>query len=372
MFQGGFVSWFLFYSFLPAALYSILLFLYPIKDFYVEREMDLNECRAGDSLNVTLHIRRKLPFPLFFMVVEEETPGKLKESGAAVTKEMTFPWFKKEFRVEHSFKELPRGEHDFRMVKIKVGDPLGFIEKEAAFLLKDTVLVYPSYYEISLSQFGVQRNEGQQAGTSVRMQREVSNLSGLREYQPGDRFSWINWKATARRNEIMTKEFEEQKNMDFLVLLDNSRSEGFEPAVSLTASIVHAAIKRGSPVGFFVRGLMEHPLPATGGSVQRQRILQFLAKAEPRRDSPLGAFDQKNDVIPANLGIVLVTSLVTEELINDVAKRKQSRSITIVSLRKGPALSTQEVRLQHMGALKGIPVHFLEGEFQKWTEVSGI
>ncbi|MEH7748493.1 DUF58 domain-containing protein, partial [Neobacillus drentensis] len=24
--------------------------------------------------------------------------------------------------------------------------------------------------------------------------------TGVRDYQPGDRFSWINWKASAKRN----------------------------------------------------------------------------------------------------------------------------------------------------------------------------
>ncbi|MDQ7863681.1 DUF58 domain-containing protein [Peribacillus frigoritolerans] len=47
--------------------------------------------------------------------------------------------------------------------------------------------------------------------STKKTQREHSVVSGVREYQPGDQLSWINWKATARTSEIMTKEFEVQK-----------------------------------------------------------------------------------------------------------------------------------------------------------------
>ena len=36
-------------------------------------------------------------------------------------------------------------------------------------------------------------------------------ISGVREYQSGDQLSWINWKATAKTNKMMTNEFEEPK-----------------------------------------------------------------------------------------------------------------------------------------------------------------
>ena len=39
MFQGGFVSWFLFYSFLPFALYGLFVAAYPIRDWQVKRKI---------------------------------------------------------------------------------------------------------------------------------------------------------------------------------------------------------------------------------------------------------------------------------------------------------------------------------------------
>ena len=41
-------------------------------------------------------------------------------------------------------------------------------------------------------------------------EKERLVTSGVREYQSGDQLSWINWKATAKTNKMMTNEFEEQ------------------------------------------------------------------------------------------------------------------------------------------------------------------
>lgn len=82
MFQGGFVSWFLFYSFLPFSLYSIFVFLYPLSEFYVERSFESAEYKAGDELKVTITLTRKLPFPLFYLVLEDVvTDSVFHQSG---------------------------------------------------------------------------------------------------------------------------------------------------------------------------------------------------------------------------------------------------------------------------------------------------
>ncbi|MFB3904786.1 MAG: DUF58 domain-containing protein [Acidobacteriota bacterium] len=53
----------------------------------------------------------------------------------------------------------------------------------------------------------------------------------LREYVPGDSYSEIHWKATARRGRPITKAFQLEKTQEVYLVLDNSRLSGriFEP-----------------------------------------------------------------------------------------------------------------------------------------------
>ena len=43
---------------------------------------------------------------------------------------------------------------------------------------------------------------------------------GLRDYRPGDSPRWIHWRTSARRGELMVKEFEQQNEQELAILID--------------------------------------------------------------------------------------------------------------------------------------------------------
>ena len=63
---------------------------------------------------------------------------------------------------------------------------------------------------------------------------------GIREYQPGDRLSWINWKASAKRNGMVTKEFETGQSTDVLLVMDST------PSFSLKILFLYGIVGTGS------------------------------------------------------------------------------------------------------------------------------
>ncbi|PAD62894.1 DUF58 domain-containing protein, partial [Bacillus siamensis] len=56
MFQGGFVSWFLFYAFLPFIVYAGLVAVYPLRAFQAAREISSARLTSGDRLSVTIRL----------------------------------------------------------------------------------------------------------------------------------------------------------------------------------------------------------------------------------------------------------------------------------------------------------------------------
>src|SRR5699024_522466 len=79
MFQGGFTAWFLFLSFLPIFLYHLTLLLYPINKWQVTRELSRQRLEAGDQVIVNIVIQRKIPFPLYYCILEEVFPESLNK-----------------------------------------------------------------------------------------------------------------------------------------------------------------------------------------------------------------------------------------------------------------------------------------------------
>lgn len=106
MFQGGFVSWFLFASFLPLACYAILLYFYPMKRLTIQRTFDQSEYIAGDTATVTLTISRPNRFPLFYLLIQDVVKGNKSASCSRVV----FPLFQKELTVTYKIEQMSRGE----------------------------------------------------------------------------------------------------------------------------------------------------------------------------------------------------------------------------------------------------------------------
>lgn len=331
MFQGGFVSWFLFYSFLPFALYCIALSFYPMNDLEVTRTVPKSDYNAGEPLTVTISVKRTSFFPLFYVLIGDQLNDSLKfAKQEKKAKALLLPWWKKQFNYEYSIDELPRGEHFFHSVTISAGDPLGLFEKEKMYISEGKIIVYPAYSELLYRPFENQYEQGLTASRE-RVQRDTSMAVGVRDYQPGDRFSWINWKATAKRNDIMTKEFEQRLSHDVWIVLDCAPDARFEIMVSFTASLIRAVLKKGAQIGLLTVSKERATFPVRGGEGQQQILFYHLAKIEAQSVLPFEKVLEKDGLfVQQTVSFLLVTAQLTKALIEKASILGQRKgSITL-------------------------------------------
>jgi uncharacterized protein (DUF58 family) len=113
-----------------------------------------------------------------------------------------------------------------------------------------------------------------------------SELLELREYVPGDPPKSIAWKASARRDRLMTRQYESEVPVRLQLIVDGSMSTrhgGFgqrllDQLVNTAASAARAAISSGDAVGVVVfdeRG--EQRLSPVSGERGFYRVLQMLS-----------------------------------------------------------------------------------------------
>lgn len=359
MFQGGFVSWFLFYSFLPFALYALILAFYPMSHFEAKRTLSKSEYNAGETLKVTITMTRKSAFPLFFLILEDCVGGSLYfPQQRSRSKVFLIPGIRRGMTWDYQVDKLPRGEHFFQHIRMKTGDLLGLIEKERQIQLEDKILVYPSYEEIIYKTMENQYDQGMTA-SKERVQRDTTMAIGIREYQPGDRFSWINWKATARRNDIMTKEFEQRQSHDVYILMDCAPDNHFEAIVSFSASIIKAILLKGAHIGFLSSAAERVAFPVRGGESQQQQLFYHLAKV---RDNSQATFDRVIEVEHGLLlqgnNVMLITAQLTKSLIEKAGRfTSKNGAVTIFLLKNEKEfLSQNEIALKTAANARGLRV----------------
>ncbi|WP_079504144.1 DUF58 domain-containing protein [Mesobacillus jeotgali] len=375
MFQGGFVSWFLFYSFVPFALYALGLGFYSLKEIKAERVYTKQEYNAGEKFRASVVLERNIAFPLFYAIAEEQAGDTFAANqDLQKAKTMVFPGFSRVVSFDYSIENLPRGEHVLTGIKLKTGDPLGLIEKEKILPAENRILVYPAYQDMLYRPVAHHFDQGMTA-SKERVQRDTSMAIGVREYQPGDRFSWINWKATARRNDIMTKEFEQRQSHDVTILMDCAPDPHFEVVVSFTASVIRAILRKGAQVGLLTSSVERVAFPARGGESQQQQLLYHLAKIQDGSPVSFGrVLEAETFLAQQNNSLMLITAQLSKELIEKAAFYNQKNGAVSIFLIKNSQESPtkSEINLRSSAYARGIRLVMVhDGQFaEAFSEVN--
>lgn len=331
------------------------------------RNIEKSTYNAGEPLRVMVTVKRRSSFPLFYLFIADQLDDILMNTHQQKkTKVLILPGFKKEFSFDYVIDKLPRGEHLFHSFTLKTGDLLGLIEKEVSYPIENKVIVYPAYTDLLYRPFENPFDQGMTASRE-RVQRDTSMAVGIRDYQPGDRFSWINWKASAKRNEIMTKEFEQRQSHDVFLVMDCVPDKRFEAIVSFTASMQRAVLKKGARMGLLTVSDQRSFYPLGGGEKQQQLLLFHLAKIRAKANASFDkVLETEGLFVQQTVSFLLVTTQLTKSLIEKASFLGQRKGKITLFLIKGEkeAPTSAELSLIAMANARGVRVIMVhEGDY---------
>jgi uncharacterized protein (DUF58 family) len=190
-----------------------------------------------------------------------------------------------EVRVFHPVRLLERGELTFGPVALRRRSFGGLWEFESRHPGPETVRVYPNYEPVvRMALLAMQHRESPlgivrraRAGTS----REFHQL---RDYRDGDPLAQIDWNATSRRQRLISRDYQEQRNQAVVFLLDTGRRmralDGalpqFDHALNAILLVSHVALKQGDQVAVKSFGGEERWLPPVKGAHAMPVLLNHL------------------------------------------------------------------------------------------------
>ncbi|WJY27389.1 MULTISPECIES: DUF58 domain-containing protein [Sporosarcina] len=279
-FQGGMVSWTVLYFLLPFAFYSFCIALYPAGRMSVTRQMEQPLISVGEKTAVKLTVRRAGRFPLLYLLIREfEETGTLTQGRTA---RLVVPGFRKEFDLNYELMGTARGEHFFPSIQLEVADFFGWIRKKAVVAADgaQSYLVFPETARVNYVPIGSNHEQGT-AESPFSLMKETTIATSVREYQPGDRVSWIHWKSFARTQTLMTKEFENKRGEKAVLLLDARESETFEEQIRFAASVLKEAADRHSDLAFVTTDAASPVIRTITGGGELKKALTLLARMKP-------------------------------------------------------------------------------------------
>ncbi|MFF5996646.1 DUF58 domain-containing protein [Lysinibacillus sp. KU-BSD001] len=313
MFQGGFVSWFIFFTVLPFLLYSLVLAVIPLRIDNVTRDITPATRERGDTATITVRFDNKSLFPFVFLVIRElDMDERFYHIAGGRSSNLFLVGWKRHFEWTYELENLQRGEHMFSALELTVTDFFGWVVRKKVIEQPDRLLVYPKTVDMPYTSLQMQYDQGAVA-TKYAIVKDTTMVTGVRDYQPGDRFSWIHWKSFAKNGELRTKEFEDRQSQSLFLYMDCATTQHFEEMVELTASMLKAIVKRHGDVAFLSEAERCIFYPAVRTEAQFENVMQHLAKVTPNAESSIDML-LRNERQLSNSILLFVTGHITDEL----------------------------------------------------------
>lgn len=237
------------------------------------------------TFTVVVRVRTRSRWSTPWVVIDDRLPvGATLVAGQS---HGTFQWRRNEWvEWRYSIRCQAAGRMRFEGLRLRFADAQGFYFFETFLREPRNILVLPSLTEAELIQRDVKRqNILLPPGVHrLRQSGSGSELLDLRDYRPGDSPKLIAWKVSARKDKLITKEFESDVPVRCTLVLDGSSAVRLGPpgetalsrSIQIAAGLAEAILARRDPIGLllFDETTTDYLEPARG----RRHLLEILRR----------------------------------------------------------------------------------------------
>jgi len=252
-------------------------------------------------------------------------------------------------RVRIGLRCTKRGAYLLRGFRVETGFPFGILRARRTFRDERQLLVLPKFSPLArlLLPTGRRYQPGGVALASVI--GESFEYLGNREYREGDNPRDIDWRATARMQRPIVREWVEEYMLRVAVILDThvpkelarrelqERREAFERAVSVAAAVSDYMARQDYLVDIFAAGPNLYHLTAGRSLAYLDQILEILACVDENPDEPFEVIEPQIAEMMSRISTVICVLLDWNEARREFVHRLsvQGVAVKVIILRDG-------------------------------------
>ena len=129
-----------------------------------------------------------------------------------------------EKKFNFSLRPVERGEYHFGDIIIYAKSLLGFLSRRFSSNAEQMVPVYPSFFQMRKYDLIARDAQTNEAGTKKLRKLGLSlEFEHVKEYTRGDDIRIINWKATARKGDLMVNNYLDERSQQVFCIVDKGR-----------------------------------------------------------------------------------------------------------------------------------------------------
>lgn len=253
MWQGVFVAGCIMAGLLLVLTVVDALLLYKGKRSIEASRIVGDRMSNGDDNEVSMHILSHYPFTVDAEVIDE-IPFIFQVRDFS-RKEQLKP--EEPVTITYTLCPKERGIYVFGNIRVFVATRLGIVRRRFTCGDPQDVKVYPSYLQLRRYEVSTLRTNTDNGSKRIRRIGNATEFAQIKEYVPDDDYRKINWKASARRHQLMVNVYEDERAQHIYNVIDTGRvmQQSFKGMTlldhSINASLVlsHIALKKDDNVG---------------------------------------------------------------------------------------------------------------------------
>lgn len=213
------IAWMLLIAFILFFFIDIMM-LFFVKNGVKARRILTEKFSNSDQNPIPITIENKYNFNTEIKIIDE-LPEQLQKRDFQNIVQIK-P--KETYNYEYQVTPVERGEYHFGSLNVFVSSPLKIIARKFKFDNEAMVSVYPSYIQMKKYEFLAMSNRLTQFGLKkIRRIGHALEFEQIKEYISGDDIRTINWKATAKKGELMVNQYQDEKSQPIYSIIDLGR-----------------------------------------------------------------------------------------------------------------------------------------------------
>ncbi|WP_299836465.1 DUF58 domain-containing protein [uncultured Tenacibaculum sp.] len=253
----------IFFAIAKIALFSIgaivfidLIFLYSKKNGITGERFVPEKLSNGDNNKIQISLKSNYTIRTNAVILEE-LPYQLQMRYFKLPTELKK---QEEKDLYYTVRPNVRGDYDFGKMNVYVSSPLKFVTRKYVLGEPKIVKCYPSF--LKLNDFSIKAISNDITSHGNKKIRRIGNsmeFEQIKEYVTGDDIRTLNWKATAKRNQLMVNQYVEEKSQPVYSIIDTGRAMQMhfdnltllDYSINATLAVSNAILKKHDKAGMF-------------------------------------------------------------------------------------------------------------------------
>jgi len=213
------IGWLAFLIFAILLMTDYLLLFVTNKEVTATRDVP-SRLSNGEVNQVKWTVRNNFNFPVYVELMDE-WPEQFQIRNYKIRINLGRL---QQVKLSEAFRPVKRGEYNFGDIHLFVNSPIGMFSRRFTDESEMNIACYPSFTHLSqysLNSDSTMKNE--QGSKRMRKIGQSLEFEQIKEYVSGDDIRRLNWKATARRGNLMINKYSEERAQQVYLIIDKGR-----------------------------------------------------------------------------------------------------------------------------------------------------